>query len=227
MINTQLPKYFERNVQFIKERMEKQIKDSLSRGNSYIDRELQNPLFFLIRPAIKAFYNNITKPQLERGSKNNLKLCLEVAKEKIINPEIDLDELIDKYFNQYLKGDQTASALNKKHPNYPWFVENTRRIFKAQIIPLIKMLKCEEPASNYDELSVKTFKTPEIARKTLSEQLDLMYDGIKKIESDMSILNLPVGRDILINVLKKGFQDTRKELIGDIDVIFNKYGDVN
>ncbi|MHA1338544.1 MAG: hypothetical protein ACTSRZ_02965 [Promethearchaeota archaeon] len=216
-------KILKRNEEYIRKRLLKQIDVCLSKGNKYIDEELSNPLLFAIRPIVKTFYNYGARGELEKGSINNMEICIKAALDAINNNDRDLDEIIDKYFEEYFKNDETAKYCNKNHRNFKWLRENTRETFKYQVKPLIDMLKCMDEARNYEELSVKTFKTADNARKALSMQLDSMERGLKKIEEDISILNIPAGRDLILKILKKGFKDTKQELIGDIDIIFGKY----
>jgi len=203
--------------------MLKQIKVCLNKGNKYIEEEFSNPLLFAIKPIIKAFYNYNARVELEKGSINNMELCIKAAVELIRSPGKEINEIIDKYFNEYFKNDETAKYCDSKHKNFKFLYNNTRETFKNQVIPLVEMLKCIDNAENYEELSVKTFKTPENARKALSMQLNSMEQGLKKIEEDISILNIPIGKELILRILKKGFNDTKQELIGDIDLIFNKY----
>ena len=76
-----------------------------------------------------------------------------------------------------------------------------------------------EKIATYDDLAVATFKKREIARKALTNSLHLMDKGLKKIEQDSSILDIPVGRNILLRVLRSGFQETWADLEADIDVL--------
>jgi hypothetical protein len=259
------PVIFQRNVDLITKRLEKQIAHSLKKGNDYIDQELSNPLTVMLRPIIKMFYNSFARKDIEEGSRDNIKVCIEAAKEVVLHQQntndiesnidtidtestadaidtkssIDtgdtecitdvsqtdgiIDIVIEKYFPKYLKGDQTARNLIKTHKNYNWCVDNTKKVFRAQIEPLIRMLKCQEEVSTYDELVVKTFKTPEVAREVLTRQLTHMENGLNKVKSDPMIINVPAGRELILNVLDRGFQDTKHELIGDIDIIFDTY----
>ncbi|MBA7520976.1 hypothetical protein ES705_13076 [subsurface metagenome] len=53
-------------------------------------------------------------------------------------------------------------------------------------------------------------------------QLDYNDEGIAVVEQDDNIIDVPAGRNIIVNVLRKGFELTKKTLIEELDLIFNK-----
>ena len=82
-------------------------------------------------------------------------------------------------------------------------------------------MKVDENIKDYSELSRATFKTKEKAYQALKRQLDYNEQGISIVESDSSILKVPVGKEIILTVLRKGFELTKKQLIEELDEIFN------
>jgi len=60
----------------------------------------------------------------------------------------------------------------------------------------------------------------ELAYEALKRQLDYNDDGIIIVEEDDSILNIPTGKNIIVSVLRKGFEKTKESLINELDVIF-------
>jgi hypothetical protein len=53
-------------------------------------------------------------------------------------------------------------------------------------------------------------------------QLDYNDEGIAVVEQDDNIIDVPAGRNIIVNILRKGFELTKKTLIEELDLIFNK-----
>jgi hypothetical protein len=132
--------------------------------------------------------------------------------------------VVEKYFRRYLSGDQTTRQLKKNHRNYKWIVNNVKNIFSSQVKPLTELLKCEEEndlngnkINTYDDLAIATFKNREKTKEALEAQFYLLNDGLKKIEEDPSIINIVTGQEILVNVLRNGFQDTWDELVEDVN----------
>ena len=212
---------FQRNIQLVRQRMIEQLETSLKKGSKYIDQELSGPNNILIRPIVKSFYDTFARPDIKKGSKGNLEICLDAGKESVLNLDKDLETIIDKHFPEYLKNDQTAKYCNKSHKNYKWFVENTKNTFKVQVKQLVTVLQCDDPdIATYDQLMIACYQDPEIARQSLTDQLKYMEMGIQKIEADPSILNIVIGRDLILRVLKRGMKDTKDELLADLDVVF-------
>ena len=222
MVNQEL---FKRNEKLIKKRLEHQVELGLDKGKSCIDKELSGLLNILIKPVVTTFYDQVVRKTMADGSRKQIEITLAAAVE-VVKSQKSIDDVADKYFEKYLSGDQTSRQLKKRHKNYRWILENTKYIFKAQIEPLTRLLRCEceqnmsgEKIATYDDLAVATFKKREIARKALTNSLHLMDKGLKKIEQDSSILDIPVGRNILLRVLRSGFQETWADLEADIDVL--------
>nr|MDO8113692.1 hypothetical protein [Candidatus Sigynarchaeota archaeon] len=225
MVNNETLK---RNIGLVRQRMIEELETSLKKGSQYIDQELEGPQNVLIRPIVRSFYEMFARPDINQGSKGNLELCIEAAKEGVLNPSQSIDMIIDKHFPRYLKNDQTAKFCSKTHKNYKWLIENTKNTFRAQVKHLVVVLQCEAPdVKTYNELMVACFKDPEVARQILSEQIKFMEMGIEKISSDPSILNIVIGRDLIMRVLVRGMKDRKGELLGDIDVIFKARASTN
>lgn len=211
----------ERNVALVRAKMLDQLEASLKRGAHYIDQELNGPQNFLLRPIIKSFYNMFARPDIDSGSRENLEICIKAGKEAVSNPNVPLDDIVEKYFRSYLKNDQTAKYCSKSHRNYRWFVDNTKNTFKAQIHNLIPVLQCEkENIETYDDLVIETYKNSDNAKRIFLEQVDYMEKGIQKIKSDPNILSVPAGKNIIIRVLVRGMKDTKRELLEDIERVF-------
>jgi hypothetical protein len=215
MINQEL---YARNEALIRKRLGSQIDHSLEKGNKYIDQELSGPLNLLIREAVKFFYNAVKKPDMADGTRNQINVIINSAKESIEHPEKKLEDIITAHYSDFLKGDQTTRALKKTHKNYKWCVENQKKVFYAQLEPLIPMLLCESlNVDSYLDLTRETYKTKDKIMEAMTKQKPLMEAALRKIAEDKSILDLPMGRDILFNVLKGGYNETWEELEAEVN----------
>lgn len=219
------PVAFERNKRFVIEELEQQLENMLKKGEDYINLELKGPGNALIRPIVRGFYNVFARPDINSGSKGNIRILISAASEIVLDDDHDKEEIIEKYFPDYLKNDQTTKFCKKNHRNYPKLVENTRGLFEAQLDPMVIALEYEgDNVRNYDELMVRIFKTVEEAKRVLSKQIRHMEIGIEILQSDPSVLNVPAGRKLIMRVLQRGIVDTSEELLGDVDEIFRIYG---
>jgi hypothetical protein len=64
------------------------------------------------------------------------------------------------------------------------------------------------------------FETKDEAYDSLSRQLDFNDEGIRIVEEDPSILTVPTGKKIILKILRKGFEETKRELINRLDEIY-------
>lgn len=70
-------------------------------------------------------------------------------------------------------------------------------------------------------MSRATYKTKEKAYFALKRQLDFKEEGISIVEQDDSILNIPIGKNIMLMVLRQAFELTKAKLLEELDKIFN------
>ena len=202
------------------------MENALEFGNELIDKELQLGLFDIIaKPIIKAFYNYWKNNEAQKGTLLQIKTTLDCGKQLAINHNGSneyFDKIVDENFIDYLKGDQSFSQCKKKHKNFNRLKGIIKDTFISRLKESMIMLKVKDDVEDYDSLVRAAFKTREEAYETLSKQLDFTDECIKIIESDLSILKIPTGKNILIKTLRKGFDQTRKNLLENINNIYSK-----
>ncbi len=217
--------YLERNYKIVEEKMISTTDLSLEYGRELIETELDAGAFnFVVKPIVKAFYKLWSDNNARVGTLKQITIALDSAKSIIQNGEITqekFDEVIEKNFPSYLENDQTDKQCKRNHKHYDKLKEITRKSFISQVEECILFLNIKEDVKNYNELSRAAFKTKENAYEALKRQLDYNDDGIIIVEEDDSILNVPTGKNIIISVLRKGFEKTKTSLIEELDVIFH------
>ena len=215
----------ERNYEIVEEKMISTTDLSLGFGRELIDTELDAGAFnFVVKPIVKAFYKHWSDNDARVGTLKQIKIALDSAKMLVENGEIikaKFDEVINKNFQSYLENDQTDKQCKKNHKDYEKLKEITKKSYISQVEECILFLNIKEDVKNYNDLSRAAFKTKDKAYKALIRQLDYNEDGIAIVEEDDSILNVPVGKNIIVSVLRKGFEMTKQKLIEELDVIFN------
>jgi hypothetical protein len=213
-----------RNYKIVEEKMISQTDLSLGYGESLIDSELNAGAFnFVVKPIVKAFYKLWSDNNARVGTLKQIKIALDSAKTLVENGEMTkekFDEVINKNFQNYLENDQTDKQCKKDHKDYEKLKEITRKAFISQVEECALFLNIKEDVKNYDELSRAAFKTKEKAYEALKRQLDFNEDGIAIVEQDDTILNVPAGKNIIVSVLRKGFELTKQKLIEELDIIF-------
>lgn len=193
-------------------------------GKELINSELDAGLFnFVVKPVIKTFYNYWINNDARIGTLEQIKTTLDCGKELLQNgysKELFV-KTIERYFPRYLKGDQTYRQCKKSHKNFKKLVEITKECFITQVEDTISMLKVRDiNIKTYDDLCRAVFKTKKEAYRSLKRQLDLNEKGIKIVEEDPSILKIITGRNVIVKVLRKGFEITKKELIKSLNETF-------
>lgn len=217
--------YIERNYRILEKRMVEQMETSLNYGKELIDSELEvGALNFVVKPIVKSFYKYWSDNEAKVGTKEQIRVTLDSAKELVQNGEISkekLEKVVNKYFPIYLENDQTDRQCKNSHHNYKKLKEVTKKCFITQIEESILFLKVEDDVEGYNDLSRATFKTKEKAYQALIRQLDYNEEGISIVEQDDTILKVFLGRNIILKVLRMGFEKTKEKLIEELDEIFN------
>lgn len=219
--------YIQRNYNIVEQKMIAQTDLSLGYGRDLIDSELNmGVLNFVIKPIVKSFYKHWSDNEARVGTLKQIKIALDSAKLLIeengtISKE-KFDDVINRNFPSYLENDQTDRQCKKNHKHYKKLKEITKQLFISQLEECILFLQVNEEVKDYNELSRATFKTKEKALQALMRQLNFNDKGISIVEQDDTIINVPAGRNIIVRVLRKGFELTKKKLIEELDFIFHK-----
>ncbi|MFX1325198.1 MAG: hypothetical protein ACFE8N_09580 [Promethearchaeota archaeon] len=215
----------ERNYKIIEKRMVEQMDMSLNYGKSLIDSELDaGVLNVIVKPIVKSFYKSWADKDARTGTLEQIKVTLNSAKNLIIEGDGSkehFDRVINKNFPTYLENDQTDRQCRKNHHNYKKLKDVTKKCFITQVEESILLLNVSDEITNYSELSRTAFKTKENAYQALKRQLDYNDEGISIVERDDSILKVPTGKNIILKVLRKGFELTKEKLLEELEEIFN------
>ncbi len=205
--------------------MIEQMRTSLGYGKEIIDTELDlGALNALVKPIVKSFYKYWSDKDAKVGTLEQIRVTLDSAKEFIKNGDNSkerLDKIINRNFHLYLENDQTDKQCKQSHQNYPRLKEVTKKCFITQVEESILLLNIKDDVKDYNELSRVAFKTKEKAYQALKRQLDYNEEGIAIVEQDDSILKVLLGRNTILKVLRMGFELTKKNLIEELDEIFN------
>ena len=213
----------DRNTNFVRNHLFRNMDSSLDLGGDLIDEELHG-ISILARPIVKAFYHNLVRKDLEAGTRKSIDDMLNLGKLMIQN-NVKIDSpkfiaLMDQYFPAYLVNDQTGRQCRREHPNFGRLRQNLKTTYKAQIISIVKLLKVNKKVHNYHELCRKAFKTAEECKSDLKMQADAMRCGQKIIGEDLSILNILIARHLIFKILRKGFEQKIAEFNKVIDEIY-------
>ena len=123
-------------------------------------------------------------------------------------------------FPTYLKGDQLSGMCKKSHENYPRLKTILKEVFISQIKESMILFKVKEEIDDYNSLIRVAFKTREEAYRTLIKQLNSYDECLRIMEKDLSILTFPAGRRRIFNVLKSGSEESNRDFIRNLDMIY-------
>ncbi|MHA1195031.1 MAG: hypothetical protein ACTSRH_03255 [Promethearchaeota archaeon] len=216
--------YVERNYNILKQKMIEQMELSLKFGRDLVESELDAGIFnVLVKPIVRSFYNYWSDKDAKIGTMEQIRITLDTARELIKNGEITkekFEQVVNRNFPIYLMNDQTDRQCKKTHKNYEKLKEITKKCFITQVEESILFLSVKDNVKDYNELSRAAYKTKENAYRALKRQLDFNEAGIEIVENDDSILKVPAGKNIILKVLRKGFELTKKKLLEELDEIF-------
>ena len=217
----------ERNIRIIEDKMIWQMDEALQIGKEIVNKELSTGLLdFFIKPVVKTFYSYWSDHDAREGTVQQIKITLDCARLTLKDGESEegLIKIIDEHFPKYLNGDQTYRQCKKKHKNYDKLKQLTRESFITQIQEAAMLLKVKEDVETYEDLCKFGFSfSKEKALISLKRQLDYNEEAIKIVERDHSILKVPTGKNIVVRVLRKGFEKTKSILLHRLDLIFDEY----
>jgi len=205
--------------------MIQQMENSIALGRKLIDTELDVGIFnFLIKPIVRAFYDYWGSHDVKSGTLKQIELTLNSGKEllQIGNTQTNFDTIINKNLQSYLDADQTTRQCNKDHKNYERITTVAKETFINYLKEVVLLLNVKEDVVDYGDLCRIAYKSKELARKNLFNQLNFTERGIRIVEEDPSILKVPVGRKIILKALRRGFEITKKEFIKGLNDTYDE-----
>jgi len=215
--------HVERNYSIIREKMIEQMEESIRLGRTLIDTELDAGIFnFIVKPIIKNFYDYWSKHDARSGTLEQIQVTLDTAKQFIKNDvtEDSIGLLMEKTFPRYLQGDQTFRQSNKRHKNYKRLKEIAKKTYLSYLNQVILLLNVKDDVKDYNDLCLHAFTSKEKTKRILSKQLEFTDESIRIVEEDLTILNVTIGRKIIIKSLRKGFELKKKEFFEGIDTVY-------
>lgn len=219
--------YIERNSRIIEDKMIWQTDEALEIGKQLVNKELSTGLLdFFIKPVVKTFYSYWSTHDAREGTIKQIRIALDCAKLTLEDGESEdgFLKIIEEHFPEYLDGDQTYRQCKKKHRNYDLLKQITKDLFITQVQEAAMLLKVKDDVETYEDLCRVGFSfSRKKALLSLERQLDYNEEAIKVVERDHAILKMPTGKNIVVRVLRKGFDKTKSILLHRLDLIFDEY----
>ena len=214
--------HVERNINLFKKQLIETIDNRIAFGKKLIKAELKSsPFDLLLKPIVDTFYEFYSK-DARKGIINQIEIIIKCGKlflENEENQEVFNSE-VENIFPTYLKGDQLSGMCKKSHENYPRLKTILKEVFISQIKESMILFKVKEEIDDYNSLIRVAFKTREEAYRTLIKQLNSYDECLRIMEKDLSILTFPAGRRRIFNVLKSGSEESNRDFIRNLDMIY-------
>jgi hypothetical protein len=214
--------YEERNVSLFKKQLIETIDHRIAFGKKLIEAELKSsPLDILVKPIVNAFYE-VYSNDARRGIHKQIEIIINCGV-KFVKREENEGEFnaeVEKMFPEYLKGDQLSGMCKKSHQNYAKLKAVLKKVFISQIKESMILINVKDDIDDYNGLVRAAFKNREEAYRTLITQLNSYDECLRIMERDLSILTFPAGRRRIFNVLKRGSEESNKDFIRNLDMIY-------
>jgi len=198
---------------------------SMDFGREIIEEEVNVGLLnIIVKPIVRAFYSYWSNNEIRKGTIKQIKTVIDSAK-SLLNVDIpgkEYEEVIENNFKDFLDGDSTSKRCKKYHKNYKKLEQNLLENFRDKVKEAILFLKADEDdVETYEDLTRNVYKTKDLAYKALITQLNFTDDGIKVIESDISIIDVPAAKKLIVRALRRGFEMTKKELLQNLEATYD------
>jgi len=228
----------EKNRRIVKGELVEQMNIGLKHIEKLIGRMYGGVLTGLIlNPIAKLIYRIMLSDDIKKKTKKQIDIILECAnlfnsrikeienngKNKNFKAEKEriLNEIIDRYFEDYRQNDQSFHHCKKEHKIYPQIEHIMKEVFRARIEPAKQLLTSY--GNNYDELARNAF-TKEEALANVNREFKATAELLELIKNNMDIIDVPsIIRSKIVDIMLKAFEMTKKQLYGRIDEIYNGY----
>ncbi|MHA1733813.1 MAG: hypothetical protein ACTSU5_17855 [Promethearchaeota archaeon] len=206
-----------KNLGLIRRALIEDIDLGLKQLKRLIEDEYPDILHKLSIPLI---YNLFVKDRLRGDTIRQINLVLKAAEEY---DGTNLDELTEKYFEEYFKHDVVSKHCKHDHPKFPLLKEITKTSFRARIIPAYRVLN-EGAGETYNDLIKSVYKTRDMTRKALEEHLIIADKAIDVIEDNKDVVKGPLYQAVYlarnIRIIRAGYEFALQHLTRRLDDIF-------
>ncbi|MFX1293839.1 MAG: hypothetical protein ACFFD2_03120 [Promethearchaeota archaeon] len=206
---------FQKNSAILKEQWDEGLKNTMDEINKLIKEDFYTGIWgFLFNKIIAIIYSFFFSKDIKEKILRQSIVLLEASKEYDGNS----DEIVEKFFEQYLLEDPSFERSKKNHPKSP----ELKEIYKRSFIILVKEtnILLHSEGENYDELYKNAYKTKEKAREATLSIIDDAKENLDfAVENKMINVNRLVQKPI-IKILRKEIEIGRQYYEEKINKIF-------
>ena len=203
----------EKVKRIIRERFLSEIDLGFRHMEKYIRRKYFGGLLVLFMAIFSTYSRHIKK--------------LAVTQIKLIFDTLDR-EVDDELVRKFSETDIAYIYLKKRHPNFPKIQEIIKESLIASRKPIKKLVSAGLKMNvkhqlTYDDIARAAYPKASDARKVLEERIGKAEEIYAMIKKDQSIINVPVGRHMILDVLRETLEYSKRRMLEDLK---ETYGDV-
>jgi len=196
---------FQKNADIIRKQWINELESTMEEVEQLIRDDFYTGIWgFLLNKIVAIVYGFLLSNDIKEKILRQSEILIAASKEFNGKP----DEIVQKFFEPYLKEDPSFERAKKKHLKLSELKERYKRSFILLVGETARLLRSE--GDNYDEIFVNAYKTKEEASKATFSILDHAKEDLEfAIEHNMIKLNILV-RDQIIRILRKEIEIGRK-----------------
>jgi hypothetical protein len=133
----------------------------------------------------------------------------------------NLEKIVEKYFEEYLRHSESYARLNLKHGKFPEFKANQKEEFRMRVEILSKLLAAD--GDTYDELVKDAFPKRSDLDKLLNREYGIVERQMKLIETSHGLMKIPrMMRSEVFIVTRSAYEFQKKKMCERCDSIYSR-----
>lgn len=206
-----------RGEEKVKEIIRERFLSEIDLGFRHMEKYIRRKYFGGLLVLFMAIYSTYSR-HIKKLAVTQIKLIFDT-----LDREVDA-ELIRKFS----EADIAYIYLKKRHPNFPKIQEIIKESLIASRKPIKKLVSAgmkmsEKHQLTYDGIARAAYPRASEARKVLEERIEKGEEIYRIIKKDQSILNVPVGRYMILDVLRETLEYSKKRTLENL---MGTYGEI-
>lgn len=195
----------------IRERFKSEINLAFRHIEDYVRRRYFGGLFILFRAMLSTYTKHVKK--------------MAFAQLSLVFDTIDR-ELDEELLKKILAKDITFVYLSKSHPNFPEVQKMTKESAIAVRTSFRILVNAGEKLRKwpvtYDDIARAAYPIAADARKVLEERVRIAEKVFEVLKKDARIVNVPIGRSLVLNIVREGIRYARYRISETLEVTYGK-----
>ncbi|NVM31630.1 MAG: hypothetical protein HWN65_22525 [Candidatus Helarchaeota archaeon] len=195
---------FQKNAEALRRQWNLELDETLEEIEIIIKEEFYTGIWgLLFNRIIAGIYSLFFSKDIKKKIKKQFEVILNASRDFNGNPE----EIIENYFDEYLKNDVGFARIKKRHKKTPELLERIKQSLIIMVRGTNDLLKCEGEC--YDDLLLDAYQTKEEAERSVYALIDDAGDNLEfTVDNKMVKINKLI-RSHVIKILRKEVEIAR------------------